>query len=32
VEAGKEIVTLRGHTELVNCLALSSDGKRLYSR
>jgi WD40 repeat protein len=31
VEAGKETLTLRGHTGDVNSLALSPDGKRLFS-
>jgi len=31
LEAGKEALTLRGHTNWVSRLALSSDGKRLVS-
>jgi WD40 repeat protein len=29
--AGKETLTLRGHTKDVSSLALSGDGKRLFS-
>jgi WD40 repeat protein len=31
LEAGKETLTLRGHTAGINSLALSGDGKRLFS-
>ena len=31
LEAGKETLTLRGHAGEVTSLALSSDGKRLFS-
>ena len=31
MDAGKETVTLRGHTDKVTSLALSADGKRLFS-
>ena len=31
LEAGKETLTLRGHTSAVTSLALSGDGKRLFS-
>jgi WD40 repeat protein len=28
---GEEVFTLRGHTDLVNCVAFSPDGRRLVS-
>ena len=28
---GQEILTLKGHTETVNCVAFSPDGKRIVS-
>jgi WD40 repeat protein len=31
LETGKETLTLRGHTHSVTSLALSVDGKRLFS-
>jgi len=31
LETGEEALTLRGHTGPVSSLALSSDGKRLFS-
>ncbi len=31
LESGKETLSLRGHTDRVSSLALSVDGKRLFS-
>ena len=31
LESGKETLSLRGHTDSVSSLALSVDGKRLFS-
>ena len=31
LETGREVLTLRGHTQSVRSLVLSADGKRLFS-